>query len=100
VHDNEVELSGQVVGREALRYTPAGIPILAFTVKHESMQVEGGISRQVGFEVEAMAVGEVAQRMDADALQAGRNVRLQGFLASRSRLSTRLMLHVNRFEFE
>ncbi len=98
MHDNEVELSGQVVGREALRFTPAGIPILAFTVKHESMQIEGGMSRQVGFEVEAMAVGEVAQRMDA--VQAGRSVRLQGFLASRSRLSTRLVLHVNQFEFE
>ncbi len=98
MHDNEVELHGQVVGREALRFTPAGIPILAFTVKHESMQIEGGISRQVSFELEAMAVGEVAQRLDA--AQAGRSVRLQGFLASRSRLSARLVLHVNQFEFE
>ena len=98
MHDNEVELSGQVVGREALRFTPAGIPILAFTVKHESMQIEGGISRQVGFEVEAMAVGEVAQRMDA--VQVGRKVHLKGFLTSRSRLSARIVLHVNQFEFE
>jgi primosomal replication protein N len=98
VHDNEVQLSGQVVGREALRHTPAGIPILTFTVKHESMRVEGGMSRQVGFEVEAMAVGDVAQRMDT--LQAGRKVRLRGFLATRSRLSTRLVLHVNQFEFD
>jgi len=98
VHDNELQLSGQVVGREALRHTPAGIPILTFTVKHESAQVEAGMSRQVGFEVEAMAVGDVARRMDT--LQAGRKVRLRGFLASRSRLSTRLVLHVNQFEFD
>jgi primosomal replication protein N len=98
VHDNEVQLSGEVVGCEALRHTPAGIPILTFTVKHESMQVEGGMSRQVGFEVEAMAVGDVAQRMDT--LQAGRKVCLRGFLATRSRLSTRLVLHVNQFEFD
>jgi primosomal replication protein N len=98
VHVNEVQLSGQVVGREALRHTPAGIPILTFIVKHESAQVEGGVSRQVGFEVEAMAVGDTAQRMDA--LQTGRKVRLRGFLASRSRLSTRLVLHVNQFEFD
>ena len=98
MHDNEVRLSAQVVGREALRHTPAGVPILAFIVKHESTQVEGGVSRQVGFEVDAMAVGEVAQRMDA--VQAGRRVRLQGFLASRSRLSARIVLHVNQFEFE
>jgi primosomal replication protein N len=98
VHDNEVRLNGQVVVREALRHTPAGVPILTFVVKHESTQVEAGVSRQVGFEVDAMAVGEVAQRMDT--VQAGGKVRLQGFLASRSRLSARIVLHVNQFEFE
>jgi len=100
VPDNEIELSGQVIGREALRYTPAGIPILTFTVKHESTQIEAGTSRRVRFEVEAMAMGEVAQRMDTDDLQAGRGVRLQGFLASRSQLSARLVLHVNGFKLE
>jgi primosomal replication protein N len=35
-----------------------------------------------------------------DAVLAGRSVRLQGFLASRSRLSARIVLHVNQFEFE
>lgn len=98
MHDNDVQLSGQVIGREALRHTPAGIPVLAFIVKHESTQLEGGASRQVGFEVDAMAVGDVARRMDA--VQPGRKVRLQGFLASRSRLSARIVLHVNQFEFE
>ena len=98
MHDNEVRLNAQVIGREALRHTPAGVPILAFIVKHESTQIEGGVSRQVGFEVDAMAVGEVAQRMDT--VEAGRRVRLQGFLASRSRLSARIVLHVNQFEFE
>ena len=96
--DNDVRLSGVVVARETLRHTPAGIPILNFTVKHESTQVEGGISRQVGFEIEAMAVGEVTQRMKD--LQAGHKLRLAGFLASRSRLSTHIVLHVSRVEFE
>ena len=96
--DNDVRLIGIVVAPEALRHTPAGIPILSFTLKHESTQLEGGISRQVGFEIEAMAVGEVAQRMKD--MQAGHKVRLAGFLASRSRLSTRVVLHVNQFEIE
>jgi primosomal replication protein N len=98
VPDNEVRLSGQVIGREVLRHTPAGIPILSFTVQHQSTQVEAGIPRHVSFEVDAMAVGETAQRMNA--LEAGQRVRLQGFLASRSRLSTRVVLHVNQFAFE
>ena len=95
---NQVRLAGTVVAREALRHTPAGVPVLTFTVKHESTQVEGGVPRQVGLEIDAMAMGDVAQSMSA--LQAGQAVRLAGFLASRSRLSTRVVLHVNQFEIE
>lgn len=95
---NEVKLNGTVVAREALRFTPAGIPILSLTLQHESTQSESGIPRQVAFEIDAMAVGEVAQRMDA--LRAGSKIRLAGFLASRSKLSTRVVLHVNQFETE
>jgi primosomal replication protein N len=95
---NQVRLAGTVVAREALRHTPAGVPVLTFSVKHESTQVEGGVPRQVGLEIDAMAMGDVAQGMSA--LQAGQSVRLAGFLASRSRLSTRVVLHVNQFEIE
>jgi primosomal replication protein N len=91
-------LNGTVVAREALRFTPAGIPVLSLTLQHESTQVESGVSRQVGFEIDAMAVGETAQRMDV--LKTGSKVRLGGFLASRSQLSTRIVLHVNQFEPE
>lgn len=95
---NQVRLAGTVVTREALRHTPAGVPVLTFTVKHESTQVEGGVPRQVVLEIDAMAMGDVAQGMST--LQAGQTVRLAGFLASRSRLSTRVVLHVNQFEID
>ena len=83
--------------REVLRHTPAAVPILTFTLKHDSSQAEGGVPRQVGFEIEAMAVGAVAQQMNS--MQAGQQVNVTGFLTSRSRMSTRLVLHVNQFEF-
>jgi primosomal replication protein N len=98
VSDNQVELTGDVIEREALRFTPAGIAILAFRVRHESTQTEAKMPRQVKFEIDAMAAGETAQRMDA--LRPGQRVRLHGFLSTRSRLSTRIVLHVNQFEFE
>ena len=96
--DNQVELTGAVIEREALRFTPAGIAILAFRVRHESTQTEAKMARQVEFEIDAMAAGATAQRMDA--LRPGQRVRLQGFLCTRSRLSTRIVLHVNQFAFE
>jgi primosomal replication protein N len=98
VSDNRVELSGEVIEREAMRFTPAGIPILAFRMRHESAQTEAKMARQVKFEIDAMAAGETAKRMDS--LRPGQRVRLQGFLCTRSRLSTRIVLHVNQFEFQ
>ena len=96
--DNQVELCGDVIEREALRYTPAGIPILVLRVRHESTQVEASMHRQVKFEIDVMAAGETARGMDA--LRPGQRVRLHGFIATRSRLSTRIVLHVDRFEIE
>ena len=87
-----------MIGRETLRHTPAGVPVLALTLRHESNQVEGGMRRQVGFELEAMALGEVARRMDS--VPTGSAVQVTGFLAARSKLSSRIVLHINEFEIE
>jgi len=87
-----------VLHRETLRHTPAGVPVVVLTLRHESDQLEGGMRRQVGFELEAIALGEVARRMDS--VPAGSAVRITGFLASRSKLSSRVVLHINEFEIE
>jgi len=79
-----------------LRHTPAGTPIVEFAVSHVSRQVEAGIARSVECEMAAVAVGEAARR--AALLPAGTAVRLEGFLASRSRGSRQPVLHVNSFE--
>ena len=96
--DNRVELCGAVIERAALRHTPAGIPILALRVRHESTQLEASMHRQVNFEIDAVAAGETAQRMDV--LRPGQRVRLRGFIASRSRSSARIVLHIHHFEIE
>jgi primosomal replication protein N len=45
-----------------------------------------------------MAVGQTAQ--DMNSMHLGQRVRIRGFLASRSRLSSRLVLHVDQYELE
>ena len=44
---NEVTLSGELVGRELLRYTPAGIPILDARLAHRCEVSQAGHRRQV-----------------------------------------------------
>jgi primosomal replication protein N len=40
---NLLVIEGEVVQIETLRYTPAGIPLLSFVLRHLSEQVEAGM---------------------------------------------------------
>ncbi|MBI5911383.1 MAG: primosomal replication protein N [Betaproteobacteria bacterium] len=93
---NRVILTGKLTGRGDLRHTPAGLPALDFRVGHVSEQVEAGRSRNVTFEIDGVALGEVAEEMINATLDA--EYRFEGFLAPRSKLSRQPVLHVNRFE--
>ncbi len=94
---NRVELTGTLTAIDAVRYTPAGIPIIEFKLAHESSQIEARRSRQVSIEVMAMAAGEAAGKLAKSPL--GARVRLTGFLAHRGKSRVQLVLHINDFEF-
>ncbi|MEW5942625.1 MAG: primosomal replication protein N [Pseudomonadota bacterium] len=89
-------LSGRITALDALRHTPAGVPLLGFRIGHESRQVEAGVERDVHCEVAAMALAENAVK--AARFKVGDAVRLEGFLARKSRNSTQLVLHANLIE--
>ena len=93
---NQVSISGALVNKQPLRYTPAGIPLLSFAIRHQSEQVEAGMRRQVMCEVAVMALAEWA--LLAEKIAEGASIRATGFLAKRSMKSTQLVLHVNRIE--
>ncbi|HWS74492.1 MAG TPA: primosomal replication protein N [Quisquiliibacterium sp.] len=93
---NRVELQGRLAAREALRFSPAGIPILSASLQHESGQQEAGSQRKVELEIAVVFAGRLAESADRIALGAGLQVR--GFLAPRRRSSKQLVLHVTEFE--
>jgi len=80
-----------------LRYTPAGMPAVEFRIAHASEQEEAGGRRQVEAELGAIAFDAQARLLAQAALNSG--VRLQGFLAAKSRRSRRPVLHVTNIEF-
>jgi len=88
-------LSGVLIEREALRYTPAGIAMLNARLSHGSQVHEAGHARQLDFEVPVRFAGSVAAR--ADRLALGEQVVVSGFLAPRRRQSKSLVLHVTEF---
>lgn len=93
---NAVTLGGQIVERQPLRYTPAGIPIVQFRLAHRSRQSEARLERDVEADVAAVAAGPVAQRIDP--LPLGTCIQTIGFLARRSRNVRSLVLHITEFE--
>lgn len=96
---NEVVLSGTAHALCDLRYTPAGIPVLEFSVRHMSMQAEAGQSRRVELDMPAIAFGPVAQRL-AQTRQSSQPIMARGFLAKRSLRSTQVVLHARDIEFQ
>ena len=77
---NRLVLTAQLVERGALRYTPAGLPALDLSLKHESAVTQDGQPRKVWFEIKARAIGEITQRVSV--LEVGSSHGFAGFLGS------------------
>ena len=90
-------MSGTLLERGALRYTPAGVPALEFKLTHQSEQIEAGIPRKVECEISCIALGPAANLMSATKPSDG--LKLCGFLAARSLKIKTPVLHVNMIEF-
>jgi len=94
---NRVEISGRLHALGALRYTPAGIPVVEFRLSHESERAEAGVLRKVNAEIDAIAFESLARLVAGAALNSG--IRIEGFLAAKSRNSNKPVLHATRIEF-
>jgi len=81
----------------ALRYTPAGIPVVEFRIEHESEQGEAGGRRKVKAEIGAVAFE--AQARLVSQRNVGSEVKVEGFLGAKTRRSKKLVLHVTNIEF-
>jgi primosomal replication protein N len=81
-----------------LRHTPAGVPVIEFSLGHVSEQVEAGAQRRVECEINAVVLGSTAHLLVDAAL--GSRLRATGFLAARSLKNRNAVLHVNEIEFQ
>ena len=87
---NEFSLSGEITNIKPLRYSPAGIPILEFSFKHESQQNESKYKKKVFLEVNCVVVGELSQLK----LQSGDRRICKGFLEKKSQKSNQIVFHI------
>lgn len=94
---NQLSLQARILEMGALRYTPAGLPVLDLILSHESEVMEAGMPRRVELTISAKAIGEWGQKMAS--LPVGTEMRVRGFLAPTRKNSSRLVLHIQQAEF-
>ena len=94
--ENSFQCVATLAERDIVRFSPAGIPIVAARLSHSSEQVEAGISRKVDLELAALAAGQIAQKLEQAEL--GARYRFNGFMACKSRNSKSIVFHLIDFE--
>jgi primosomal replication protein N len=92
---NRVVLTAQLVERGALRFTPAGLPALDLSLKHESSVTQDGQPRQVSVEIKARAIGEITRRLAS--VEMGSTHGFAGFLGSQ-RNGRGVVFHVTELD--
>jgi primosomal replication protein N len=92
---NRWTITARLVRQGSLRYTPAGLKVQELGFQFTGAAVEAGFERQLNFEFEAIAVGDVAGQLAELAL--GSELALTGFFAPVSKRAKRLRLHITDF---
>lgn len=90
---NHVVFTGELIERQALRYTPGAIAVLDMKLQHESVVEQAGANRTVSFEVAVMAMGDLALMWQSATL--GQQLKVEGFLAPLRRQSPRMVVHAS-----
>ena len=92
---NRLVLLAEMVERGAARYTPAGLPVCEFSLRHESQLTEAGQPRKVSMEIRALGIGDIAQRLQR--LEIGTRGSFAGFLTNQ-RNGRGIVFHVTDVE--
>lgn len=94
---NSFEIDGVLTEVGQVRFSPGGVPVLAGRIEHRSRRIEAGVAREVGVELQVVAVGDKAKILALASL--GSTARLTGFLAAKSLRSRAPVLHIDTIEF-
>lgn len=88
---NRLILAAELIERGATRYTPAGLPALDLSLKHDSEVMEDQQPRKVSLLMRAVAIGEITRTVAA--LPLGQVASYAGFISA-SRNGRGLVFHV------
>ncbi|WP_394807308.1 primosomal replication protein N [Nitrosomonas sp.] len=93
---NQTIICGRIAKLGVLRYTPAGVAVIEFTINHVSRQKEAGVARQIIFDILAVALGQLA--LTVAGFEINNTVKLTGFINRKSHMNHQLVLHTDHIE--
>jgi primosomal replication protein N len=91
---NQLVLTACLVEVSPLRYTPAGLPALNFSLESDTEVQEMGTKRQVKVSLNALAIGHLAESIGKQAL--GSVWKFTGFLGA-ARQGKNVVFHIQEF---
>lgn len=94
---NRLQLSGVIEEKDSLRYTPSGLPVMGFSLRHHSQQLIGQDIRVVECVVEAQVYGHLAKEVASVPL--GQAVVVEGVLSQRSRRAKSTVVLVTELRY-
>ncbi len=93
---NVLSLEARIVERGAVRYTPAGVPLVECVLEHASEVEEAGAKRKVEMTLQAIAIGEGSDALARYPL--GEIACFVGFLAPRSLKVRTVRFHITQIK--
>jgi len=94
---NHLKLTARMIAREAIRYTPAGQPVINYQLQYIGELNEAGIPRKVEMQIAAITIGPMYRTIEA--MEVGQLANFEGFLAHRSLRSQALVFHITNIHF-
>ena len=91
---NQLVLTACLVEVSPLRYTPAGLPALNFSLESDTEIQEMGTKRQVKVSLKALAIGHLAESIGKQTL--GSAWKFTGFLGA-ARQGKNVVFHIQEF---
>ncbi len=92
---NKLQIDGEIIFEDQIRYTPSGLIVQRFKIKHKSLQKEVDLDKQVGIEMEAIFINKQIRKE----IQVGKKGLFIGFMDKKSFKSTQLIFHVTEIKF-
>jgi primosomal replication protein N len=95
---NHFTLTAILVSKDAIRFTPAGIPVMHCQLEHSGQANEVGVARKIQMSVEALAIGPIQK--DLERMDLGTEAVFEGFLAPKTLRNQRLVFHINHIQLK